>query len=73
MQHTISGQVLDSIDLKYPRCKIDGATPVTKDTKNIFLELDKLQPEIERGVSTVCTRGYGVLKRGLYHCSLVKE
>jgi len=42
------GQLLDPIYLKKPRRKIDGVTPVTKDTKHIFLELDKLQPEIEK-------------------------
>ncbi|KAI9681342.1 MAG: hypothetical protein M1817_002625 [Caeruleum heppii] len=41
------GQLLDPLDLKHPRCKIDGDTPVTKDTKHMFLELDKLQPEID--------------------------
>ena len=41
------GQLLDPLDLIRPRCKIDGATPTTKQTKHIFLELDKLQPEIE--------------------------
>jgi methionyl-tRNA synthetase len=41
------GHVLDTLDLKNPRCKIDGATPLIKPTKHIFLELDKLQPEIE--------------------------
>lgn len=41
------GQLLDPLELKNPRCKVDGATPVTRDTKHTFLELDKLQPEIE--------------------------
>ena len=41
------GQLLDPLDLKHPRCKIDGDTPITKDTKHMFLELDKLQPEID--------------------------
>ena len=46
-QCDLCGQLLDPLDLKHPRCKIDGATPITRDTKHIFLELDKLQPEIE--------------------------
>ena len=46
-QCDLCGQLLDSLDLKRPRCKIDGATPVTKATNHIFLELDKLQPEVE--------------------------
>lgn len=41
------GQLLDPLELKKPRCKVDNATPVTKDTNHIFLRLDKLQPEIE--------------------------
>lgn len=41
------GQLLDPLELKKPRCKVDNATPVTKDTNHIFLRLDKLQPEID--------------------------
>ncbi|KAI0970385.1 methionyl-tRNA synthetase [Xylaria arbuscula] len=33
--------------LKNPRCKIDGSVPITKETNHIFIELDKLQPEVE--------------------------
>ncbi|KAM5430576.1 putative methionine--tRNA ligase [Microsporum canis] len=46
-QCDLCGQLLESLQLKYPRCKIDGSKPITKDTKHIFLELDKLQPNIE--------------------------
>lgn len=38
---------MDPLDLKKPRCKVEGSTPVTKDTNHIFFKLDKLQPEIE--------------------------
>ena len=41
------GQLLEPLQLKNPRCKIDGATPAAKETKHVFLELDKLQPDIE--------------------------
>ncbi|KAI9829756.1 MAG: putative methionine--tRNA ligase, cytoplasmic protein rar1 [Sarea resinae] len=41
------GHVLDPFDLIKPRCKIDGATPVARDTTHIHLLLDKLQPAIE--------------------------
>ena len=41
------GKLLDPLDLKNPRCKLDGASPVARETKHVFLELDKLQPEIE--------------------------
>lgn len=41
------GQLLDPLELKKPRCKVDGASPVTRDTKHIFFSLDKLSPEID--------------------------
>lgn len=41
------GRLLDPLQLKHPRCKIDGSPPVTKETNHIFFELDKLQPEVE--------------------------
>ncbi|KAI9801369.1 MAG: putative methionine--tRNA ligase, cytoplasmic protein rar1 [Sarcosagium campestre] len=41
------GHVLDPFDLINPRCKIDGATPVPRDTNHIHLLLDKLQPAVE--------------------------
>ncbi|KAI9696992.1 MAG: putative methionine--tRNA ligase, cytoplasmic protein rar1 [Candelina mexicana] len=41
------GNLLDPFDLINPKCKIDGATPVPRDTKHIHLLLDKLQPAVE--------------------------
>ncbi|KAI9789671.1 MAG: putative methionine--tRNA ligase, cytoplasmic protein rar1 [Peltula sp. TS41687] len=41
------GHLLDPFDLVNPRCKLDGATPVPRETKHIHLLLDKLQPEVE--------------------------
>ncbi|KAI1819959.1 methionyl-tRNA synthetase [Xylaria intraflava] len=46
-QCDLCGRLLDPLDLKHPRCKVDGTAPITKDTKHVFLELDKLQPETE--------------------------
>src|ERR1700761_8929515 len=40
------GHLLDPLDLKNPRCKLDGTTPVRRQTKHAFLLLDKLQPEV---------------------------
>ncbi|KAK3337472.1 methionyl-tRNA synthetase [Cercophora scortea] len=45
-QCDLCGLLLDPLELKNPRCKIDGSSPVTRETKHIFLELDKLQPKI---------------------------
>jgi methionyl-tRNA synthetase len=46
-QCDLCGKLHDTLDLKHPRCKIDNSKPVTKDTKHIFLDIDKLQPRIE--------------------------
>jgi len=40
------GKLLDPFDLLKPRCKLDGATPIPKDTKHVFLLLDKLQAQV---------------------------
>lgn len=41
------GHLLDPLELINPKCKLDGATPVPRETKHVFLLLDKLQPRIE--------------------------
>lgn len=41
------GGLLDPFDLINPRCKLDGAQPTPRDTKHMFLKLDRLQPDIE--------------------------
>ena len=46
-QCDLCGQLLDPTDLKKPRCTVDGTSPITRDTEHIFLELDKLQPEVK--------------------------
>ncbi|KAM7184190.1 tRNA synthetases class I (M) domain containing protein [Rhypophila sp. PSN 637] len=46
-QCDLCGRLLDTLELKKPRCKVDGSTPITKETNHIFIELDKLQPEHE--------------------------
>ena len=40
------GHLLDPFDLKNPKCKLDGTTPVAKKTKHAFILLDKLQPAV---------------------------
>ena len=47
VQCDLCSQFLESLQLKHPRCTIDGSKPITEQTKHIFLELDKLQPDIE--------------------------
>ena len=51
------GNLLDPFDLKNPRCKLDGASPIRRDTKHIHLLLDKLQPAVEEWSSKSSRKG----------------
>ena len=51
------GRLLEVLDLKNPRCKLDGSTPITKDTTHIFFRLDELQPEIDAFFRESSTNG----------------
>lgn len=51
------GSLLDPFELINPHCKIDGATPVPRDTTHIFLRLDKAQPAIEKWFSKSSEQG----------------
>ncbi|KAI0472631.1 tRNA synthetases class I (M)-domain-containing protein [Xylariaceae sp. FL0804] len=42
------GNLLDPFELINPRCKVDGAAPVPRDTTHIFFLLDKLQPDVQK-------------------------
>jgi methionyl-tRNA synthetase len=41
------GNLLDPFELINPRCKVDGSSPVPRETAHIFLLLNKLQPSVE--------------------------
>lgn len=51
------GVLLDPFELINPRCKLDNATPIPKDSKHIFLSLDKLEPELKEWVEKSSTEG----------------
>lgn len=51
------GHLLDPFDLIKPRCKLDGATPVRRETKHVHLLLDKLQPEVEKWSAESISKG----------------
>ena len=40
------GHLLDPLDLKNPRCKLDGATPIARETTHVFILLDRLQEKV---------------------------
>lgn len=52
------GSLLDSFELINPRCKLDNATPIPKNSEHIFLSLDKLQPELQEWVEKQSVEGY---------------
>lgn len=51
------GSLLDPFELINARCKIDGATPIPRETTHIFLLLDKLQGEVQRWFETASKDG----------------
>jgi len=41
------GSVLEPEKLLYPRSKVDGSTPELRETKHFYLDLSKLEPDVE--------------------------
>ncbi|MBW2991210.1 methionine--tRNA ligase [Candidatus Woesearchaeota archaeon] len=52
------GHLLNAIELKNPKCKICGETPTKKSTKHLFLDLEKLQPELEKWIKQRSREGF---------------
>ncbi|MBN2458940.1 methionine--tRNA ligase [Candidatus Woesearchaeota archaeon] len=52
------GNLLNAVELKSPKCKICGATPSRKNTKHLFLDLEKLQPELEKWIASRKKEGF---------------
>lgn len=50
-------KLLDPFDLLNPRCKLDGAPPVPRQTKHMYLLLDKLQPALEEWATGSSEKG----------------
>jgi methionyl-tRNA synthetase len=67
------GKLLDPIELINPRSKIDGSTPVIRETEHFFLDLPKLADRLEAYLNddkehwrpTVLNFSRGYLKEGL--------
>lgn len=51
------GHLLDPLDLKNPKCKLDGATPEARKTKHVFILLDKLQEAVGQWSEKSSTEG----------------
>ncbi|KAI0134715.1 methionyl-tRNA synthetase [Xylariales sp. AK1849] len=75
------GNLLDPLELINPKCKVDGSTPIPKDTTHIFLLLDKLAPAVKEWVET-SSKGWSAnglaitrawLSRGLEGRSITRD
>jgi methionyl-tRNA synthetase len=42
------GKLLNAIELINPKCKLDGATPISRDSNHLFLNLTEHQPILEK-------------------------
>jgi methionyl-tRNA synthetase len=51
------GSLIDPLELINPRCKVDGATPVVRETKHSYLRLDELQPKVEEWANKSIEKG----------------
>jgi methionyl-tRNA synthetase len=51
------GNLLDPLNLINPKCKVDGATPVVRETTHIHLKLEELQPRIEEWTVSSIKKG----------------
>ncbi|KAI8323309.1 methionyl-tRNA synthetase, partial [Martensiomyces pterosporus] len=45
------GKLINAVDLIDPRCKLDGNRPVIRESKHLFLDLERLQPKCDAFVS----------------------
>ena len=67
------GKLLDPFEMKDPKCRIDGSTPVPRETKHFFFKLTAFQPPLERWLASgkdhwrthVLTFSRGFLAEGL--------
>lgn len=72
--------LLEPEQLINPRCKIDGSVPVFKDSDNLFLELEKLQPSLEAWITSqkhwrkqVSSLALAWIKEGLRRRSITRD
>jgi methionyl-tRNA synthetase len=72
--------LLDPIQLINPRCKVDGSVPVFRDSRQLFLELGKVQGRLQTWIggrkvwrSQVRSLALGWLKEGLKKRSITRD
>lgn len=52
------GNLLNAVELRNPKCKICNTTPSKRNTKHLFLDLEKLQPELEKWINSRKKEGF---------------
>jgi len=74
------GRVLEATELIRPACKIDKSALAARETENYFLDLEKLQPEIEKWLNTrkdwrdwVKNEALGWVKEGLRPRAITRD
>jgi len=50
--------MLNAVDLINPKCKVCGKAPIKNNTKHLFLDLEKLQPELEEWINKSSASGF---------------
>lgn len=56
-QCDVCGKLLDPTQLINPKCKVHKIAPIVKSTKHLFIDLSKLQGELEAWVETQSKKG----------------
>ncbi|RLV93484.1 Methionine--tRNA ligase cytoplasmic [Spathaspora sp. JA1] len=51
------GNLLDPLDLIDPRCKVDGSSPIVKESTHIYLKLNELEEPLSKWVSESEVKG----------------
>jgi methionyl-tRNA synthetase len=47
------GKLLNAVELKNPKCKVCSSKPIIKNTKHLFINLPKIEPELKKWISKV--------------------
>ncbi|CAJ0587351.1 unnamed protein product, partial [Mesorhabditis spiculigera] len=50
------GKLINAVELKQPKCHVCKKEPVVRQSRHIFLSLDKLQPEVAKHIEEVLAR-----------------
>ncbi|XP_037108694.1 methionine--tRNA ligase, cytoplasmic isoform X1 [Syngnathus acus] len=51
------GRLINAVELKAPHCKVCGQTPVIRSSKHLFLDLPKLEPQLEQWLDKTTSSG----------------